>query len=218
MSEIYDRLDGTYQKIHNLYLAFSLQPKPLLAADRHFRDVMHNPDNQLSMWFLELLASQVAIIAECHYALTHHGANFKHLLGDEQLGESMLQAVREDNFVDNSLFTPKHAALLVFGAKLSRCPQDMTGEDIESLRQVGVTDTEILEAVQATSCFAYWVRFINALGIKSVMNDFIEDADSSPRCRSSDTTTSSEVTVLPLWNVTPSRNVKIHSEGSAPGS
>ncbi len=162
---IYDRLDGTYAKIHNLYLAFSLQPKPLLAADQHFRDIMHNPDSRLSMWFLELLASQVAIIADCNYALTHHGANFKSLLGDGELGDSMLQAVRDDDFVGNALFTDKQAALLVFGAKLSRSPQSMTREDIESLRYVGVTDTEILEAVQATACFAYWVRFINALGI-----------------------------------------------------
>lgn len=165
LRETYDRLDGAYAKIHNLYLAFSLQPKPLLAADQHFRDVMHNSANQSSLWFLELLASQVAIIAECHYALTHHSANFRSLLGDEELGEKMLQAVRDDDFIGNSLFTPKQAALLVFGAKLSRSPESMTREDIESLRQVGIADTEILEAVQATACFAYWVRFINALGI-----------------------------------------------------
>ena len=35
-----------------------------------------------------------------------------------------------------------------------------------ALRAEGVSDTEILEAVQATACFAYWVRFINALGVQ----------------------------------------------------
>ena len=38
--------------------------------------------------------------------------------------------------------------------------------DIEGLRALGVSATEILEAVQASACFAYWVRFINALGIQ----------------------------------------------------
>jgi alkylhydroperoxidase family enzyme len=42
----------------------------------------------------------------------------------------------------------------------------MTSEDINALRRAGASDTEILEVVQATSCFAYWVRFINALGIQ----------------------------------------------------
>ena len=41
----------------------------------------------------------------------------------------------------------------------------MCEQDIVNLRAVGVSDTEILEAVQASACFAYWVRFINALGI-----------------------------------------------------
>ena len=165
LREIYNQLDDVHEKVYNLYLAFSLQPKPLLAADQHFRDIMHNPDNHLSLWFLELLATQVAVIAECEYALTHHGANFKSLLGDEELGEKMLKAVRNDDFAGNSLFTSKQASLLNFGAKLSRSPQNMTREDLECLRHAGVTDTEILETVQATASFAYWVRFINALGI-----------------------------------------------------
>jgi alkylhydroperoxidase family enzyme len=42
----------------------------------------------------------------------------------------------------------------------------MCAADIEGLRALGVSDTEILEAVQASACFAYWVRFINALGIQ----------------------------------------------------
>ena len=165
LCETYDKLVDAPNKIGNLYLAFSLQPKPLLAADQHYRDIMHNPENQSLPWFLELLASQVAVIAECQYALTHHGANFRSLLGDEELGEKMLQAVRNDDFADSSLFTPKQASLLVFGAKLSRSPENMTREDLELLRRVGVTDTEILEAVQVIACFAYWVRFINALGV-----------------------------------------------------
>jgi hypothetical protein len=41
----------------------------------------------------------------------------------------------------------------------------MCFKDLETLRNAGVTDTEILEAVQSTACFAYWVRFINALGV-----------------------------------------------------
>ncbi len=165
LREMYAQLGATHNKIHNLYLAFSLQPKPLLAADRHYREVLHNDANQSAPWFLELLASQVAIIADCHYALTHHGANFKSLLGNEELGETMLQAVREDDFTDRSVFTAKQAALLEFGAKLSRSPESMSIDDVENLQQAGASDTEILEAVQATACFAYWVRFINALGI-----------------------------------------------------
>jgi len=166
LATMYNQVGAVHNKIHNLYRAFSLQPAPLLAADQHYRDVLHDENNHSDPWFLELLASQVAIIADCHYALANHGSNFKALLGDAETGDSMLQAVREDSFAGNPLFTAKQAALLEYGAKLCRTPQSMGETDINELRAQGISDTEILEAVQATSCFAYWVRFINALGIQ----------------------------------------------------
>ena len=165
LRHLYQQVGAVHNKIHNLYRAFSLQPKPMAAADQHYRDVLHNKLNHSDPWFLELLATQVAIIANCHYAFANHGANFKHLLGDPGLGDKMLEAVQNDDFEDRNLFTDKQAALLNYGAKLSRTPEKMTQDDISALRDAGVSDTEILEAVQATACFAYWVRFINALGI-----------------------------------------------------
>ena len=166
LSAMYAEVGAVHNKIHNLYRAFSLQPAPLLAADQHYRDILHDEGNQSDPWFLELLASQAAIIADCHYALANHGANFKSLLGDAELGDAMLEAVREDDFTGNPLFTPRQAALLVYGARLCRASESMREEDIHALRDEGISDTEILEAVQATACFAYWVRFINALGVQ----------------------------------------------------
>lgn len=166
LASMYTQVGTVHNKIHNLYRAFSLQPAPLLAADQHYRDILHNEENHSDPWFLELLASQAAIIADCHYALANHGANFKSLSGDAGRGDEMLDAVRNDNFTGNPLFTSAQAALLVYGAKLCRTPEVMCEADIEGLRAEGISDTEILEAVQSTACFAYWVRFINALGIQ----------------------------------------------------
>ena len=77
----------------------------------------------------------------------------------------MLHAARDDHFEGNPNFTDKQAALLIYAAKLCRTPESMCEQDIVDLRAIGVSDTEVLEAVQASACFAYWVRFINALGI-----------------------------------------------------
>jgi uncharacterized peroxidase-related enzyme len=165
LSVMYQHVGAVHDKIHNLYRAFSIQPKPLIAADQHYRDILHNEDNHSEPWFLELLATQVAIIADCRYALSNHGANFKSLFGDNERGEQILNAVREDHFDDNPLFTDRQAALLKYGAKLCRTPEAMQEQDVIDLKSIGISDTEILEAVQSTACFAYWVRFINALGI-----------------------------------------------------
>ena len=166
LNVVYQQVNSTHGKVHNLYRSASLQPKPILSADQHYSDILHNEKNESAPWFLELLSSQVAIIANCDYALINHGANFKALLGDEKKAKRMLKAVREDNFDQPALFTEKHSALLKYGAKLSRSPESMCERDIENLRHAGASDTEILEAVQATACFAYWVRYINALGIQ----------------------------------------------------
>jgi len=185
LNEMYQHVGSVHNRIHNLYRAFSLQPKPMISADQHYRDILHNEENHTEPWFLELLASQAAVIANCHYALENHGANFKKLLGNDELGERMLSMVRKDDFYNNSVFTSKQAALLVYGAKLCRTPQLMSFKDVETLREAGVSDTEILEAVQATACFAYWVRFINGLGIslgdeKIGLYNHSDDSTSSP--------------------------------------
>lgn len=166
LAAMYQQVGAVHNKIHNLYRAFSLQPQPLIAADQHYRDILHDEKNHSDPWFLELLASQAAIIADCHYALANHGANFKSLLGDAEKGDAMLKAVQEDHFADNPLFTARQAALLEYGARLCRTPETMREADIIALREQGISDTEILEAVQSTACFAYWVRFINALGVQ----------------------------------------------------
>lgn len=166
LAEMYRLVATAHGKIHNLYRAFSLQPKPLIAADRHYRDILHNEANVTAPWFLELLATQTAILADCGYAQSNHGANFKALLGDEVRGDAMLEAVRGDAYDDPELFDEKQTALLKYGAKLARTPGDMTRDDLRELSEAGASDTEILEAVQSIACFAYWVRFINALGVQ----------------------------------------------------
>jgi hypothetical protein len=42
LAAMYAQVGAVHNKIHNLYRAFSLQPAPLLAADQHYRDILHN--------------------------------------------------------------------------------------------------------------------------------------------------------------------------------
>ena len=155
------RPDGT---VHNLYKAFSLWPTPLPLADALYRAILHSDDALLPKWFQELIATQVAMLADCDYACTHHGANFNALLGDEARGEAMLQALRDGT--PDSLFDRREAAILRYNAKLAEDPGAMSEADIETLREAGVSDTEILEVNQISANFAYWVRVINGLGIQ----------------------------------------------------
>ncbi len=156
------REDGT---IHNLYRAFSQFPGPVGAADRLYRDIMHAPQAPLPMWLTELLSVDVAILNKCDYAEAHHADNFLRLYDDAETAERMLAALKQDQ-LGSDVFDAKVGRLLEFGRKLTRQPGEMTAHDIAALHNAGLNDAEISQAVQVTASFAYWTRFINALGVK----------------------------------------------------
>ena len=61
--------------------------------------------------------------------------------------------------------TPRQAALCDYAEKLTRAPARMTEEDLAPLRAAGLTDTDILDAVQVIGYFNYINRVADALGV-----------------------------------------------------
>ncbi len=53
-------------------------------------------------------------------------------------------------------------ALCVYAEKLTRRPAEMTAEDIEALRAVGLDDQAVHEAIQVVSYFNYINRVADA--------------------------------------------------------
>ncbi len=164
LAETYDLVRRTDGSVHNLYKAMSLRPEPIRWADGHYRAVLHNSENILPEWFLELIATMVARLASCAYAQAHHGANLRHLVGDSARADAMVDATadgRETDALDGKL-----AALAAYARKLAHEPDAMTQDDISRVRDAGADDVEVLEAAQVAACFSYWVRIINGLGIR----------------------------------------------------
>ena len=164
LAETYELIRRSDGSVHNLYKAMSLRPEPIRWADGHYRAVLHNSENALPEWFLELVATMVARLASCAYAQTHHGANLRHLVGDAARADAMLDAAttgRETDVLDGKL-----AALIAYARKLANEPDGMTQEDISRLRDAGADDVEVLETAQVAACFSYWARIINGLGIR----------------------------------------------------
>ena len=62
-------------------------------------------------------------------------------------------------------FDGRELAGLAYVAKLTTAPADVTREDIDSLREAGFSDGEILEINQVTAYFAYANRMVLGLGI-----------------------------------------------------
>ncbi len=55
--------------------------------------------------------------------------------------------------------------MLRYAVKLTRTPAAVTEADVESLRQVGFSDLDILHIVEVTAYYAYANRVADGLGI-----------------------------------------------------
>ncbi len=61
--------------------------------------------------------------------------------------------------------TPREQVLVDYAAKLTRTPWAMAEEDLQRLREVGLSDRDILDANLITAYFAYVNRIAEGLGV-----------------------------------------------------
>jgi uncharacterized peroxidase-related enzyme len=85
------------------------------------------------------------------------------LRAEVQDDEKALRIQQDHRVVDLDAHT---LTLLDFAVKLSKTPQSMTRQDVESLRQAGFTDEDIVDAVQLIGYFNYSNRVMDGLGIE----------------------------------------------------
>ena len=71
-------------------------------------------------------------------------------------------------------------AMLEYAEKMTLRPSEITGEDVQALRSVGWTDTEILDIAAVTSYRNFITRMADALGVeltedhKNLSRDYLE--------------------------------------------
>ena len=91
--------------------------------------------------------------------MTHHRRGLRRLLRDDDLAERI-----EDDFETAGL-TDRRLAMLRYAVKLTLTPGEVEESDVQSLRDKGFTDTDILHIVEVTAYYAYANRIADGLGI-----------------------------------------------------
>ena len=117
----------------------------------------------LDGWFLELIAADVAWLADCESLWRHHRTGFEAALGNASHAAQMIEGIKTNNF--GLAFAKKHAAMLRYVGKLAVMPQAMVKADVNALRAAGAGDDEILDVCLAVADAAYRVRLVRGLGI-----------------------------------------------------
>ena len=163
LEEMYERVKTPHGTVDNVMRAHSLRPHTMEGHVVLYRSVLHNPDNTLPFWFLEVVASYVSITNRCAYSLTHHWANARRLMNDPQLARLVRESL--DEAKPERAFEGKELALLNYARKLTAHVGDMAKSDYETLRAAGCDDGEILEVNQVVAYFNYSNRLLNGLGV-----------------------------------------------------
>ena len=149
--------------VDNVLRVHSLRPATMRGHILLYRSILHDDANSLPDWLQECIGSYVSIINDCPYSLANHWANAVDLLDDDVRAatiEAALKARRpEDAFKGCEL------ALMRYAHKLTLTPAAMVKADVETLRDVGFDDGQILEANQIICYFNYVNRSLNGLGV-----------------------------------------------------
>jgi uncharacterized peroxidase-related enzyme len=163
LKDMYEKVKTPHGTVDNVMRAHSLRPHTMDGHVVLYRSVLHNPANTLPLWFLECVAVATSLANACDYSFSHHWANARRLLKDEDRSSRILAALRADKPED--AFTGKDLALIRYTQKLTRSPGKMQKADVEACRTAGADDGEILEVNQVCAYFNYSNRLLNGLGV-----------------------------------------------------
>ena len=176
LKTLYAKVTTPHGTVDNVMRAHSLRPHTMEGHLALYKSVLHNPENTLPFWFLEVVASYVSITNNCAYSLAHHFTNARRLISDKGRSEAIRAAL--DAGAPERAFEGKELALLRYAQKLTAEVGKMEKADIDALHSAGCDDGEILEVNQVCAYFNYSNRLLNGLGVTTegdVIGYYTED-------------------------------------------
>ena len=144
-------------KVSEYVLVLARDPESLQHRTPLFNGVMYNHGG-LTRAERELGAVGASIVNRCIYCTAVHASRYNQLTKDERVMEQVF-ADGEDAELDE-----RQRAILKFAAQLSKSPPQATREDVEALRQAGLSAAEILDLILSASLFGWANRLMHTLG------------------------------------------------------
>jgi len=158
LAELYRRFGNPDGTVDNVLRVHSLNPESLEAHCAVYVQSMHRP-GPLSRAEREIVGVVVSVINGCGYCRDHHASGLERLLPDDRKAVAAQVKVG-----DWSGLSPRERSMSEYAAKLTRNPASMTRSDVDTLRDAGLTDREVLDVAQAAAYFAYANRIVLGLG------------------------------------------------------
>lgn len=163
LKTLYERVTGPNNNVDNIMMSHSLRPHTMEGHMAIYKHVLHHSGNTVPKWFLECLGVWVSKLNGCDYCVQHHFAGMKRLLKDDALADNIGAAIEAADIEGAPLNLSQKQAMR-YAQKLTQDPATMIEADVQSLRDVGFEDGEILEINQVTAYFSYANRTVLGLG------------------------------------------------------
>ena len=162
VKKLWAKAEANMGFVPNVFRAQALNGEQFLAWWNYF-NLLVNKEGHLSNAEREILAVVVSGLNRCVYCAVSHGAALRIYSEDPVKAEGLGINWRHADL------SAREAALCAYAEKLTLHPAEMTEADLGPLRGAGLSDHDILEAVQVIGMFNMTNRVSSALGF--VPND-----------------------------------------------
>lgn len=144
----------------NWAVALSANPATLRRFAGYFHDLFDPAGGLLPLPERELLAVVVSVENGCGYCEVHHTRALGVALGDPERAQRLA--------LDWHLvpLSAREQALVKLARKLTHAPKTVAPADFQALRDLGLADDAILEAVEIAAWFNHTNRITIALGVQ----------------------------------------------------
>ena len=158
LKKVYDEIIHKRGKLSNIMKIQSLNPDCMRTHMNLYLSIMFGKSN-LKRVDRELIAVVVSSLNKCKYCVNHHAEALNFYWKDT---EKVKNAI--DNFLSVDL-SNRTKIMLNYVAKLTNSPFKIIKEDLESLKEVGFKDKDILDINLITSYFNFVNRIALGLGV-----------------------------------------------------
>ncbi|WP_353152523.1 peroxidase-related enzyme [Pollutimonas bauzanensis] len=146
LQEVFKKCVDKLGFVPNVLAAYSLRPNKLRNFMAMYNELMLAPSG-LSKLEREMIAVVVSSVNHCYYCLVAHGQAVRNLSGDPELGEMMVMNYRV------AKLDARQRAMLDFAWKLTSIPAQVTEEDREHLRAVGLSNEDIFDLADTVAFY-----------------------------------------------------------------
>ena len=156
VAELYETDRATRGHVPNFTQAFSLRPE-VYAAWRQLNDAI-KADMDLRRYELATIAAARRLRSS--YCMLAHGS----LLADRFIGGEAVRAVAADPA--GAGLDPVDVAVMDLAAKVADDATEVTQQDVDRLRELGLPDAEILGVVLAAAARCFFSKTLDGLGVR----------------------------------------------------